>query len=178
MKTKKITILTIAFLCLFAVSCNEVDKLLTFTISDEVTFKINSGLSINTPFDVATPDITTNSSAEFKNNNTNANLVKDVLLKEIKLSIINPADKTFSFLKSVHMYISTDGTDEIELAFLDNINTTTNTINLTCTSQKLDKYIKASTYKIRTSITTRETFGQDIDVKANMSFKVTANPFN
>lgn len=76
------------------------------------------------------------------------------------------------------MYISTDGTDEIELAFLDNINTTTNTINLTCTSQKLDKYIKASTYKIRTSITTRETFGQDIEVKANMSFKVTADPFN
>jgi hypothetical protein len=177
MKTRKITIIAMAILSLFAVSCNEVDKLLTFSISDEATFTINSGLSIDTPFDVATPDVVTNSSAEFKNNNTDVNLVKDVKLKEIKLSIINPADKTFSFLKSVHLYISTTGDDEIELAFLDNVNTTANTINLTCTSQKLDKYIKASSYKIRTSVTTKETFGQDIDVKALIRFNVTADPF-
>ncbi|WP_100431597.1 hypothetical protein [Flavobacterium sp. 1] len=177
MKTKKITILTMAILCLFAVSCSEVDKLLTFTISNETTFKINNGLSINTPFDVATPDVTTNSSAEFKNNNTDADLVKDVTLKEIKLSITSPADKTFSFLKSVHMYISTTADDEIELAFLDNINSSANTISLTCTSQKLDKYIKASSYKIRTKVITKETVTQDIEVKANMKFKVTADPF-
>lgn len=177
MKTKKITIIAVAILSLFAVSCNEVDKLLTFSISDEATFTINSGLSVDTPFDVATPDVVTNSSAEFKNNNTDVNRVKDITLKEIKLSIINPADKTFSFLKSVHLYISTNGDDEIELAFLDNINTTANTINLTCTSQKLDKYIKASSYKIRTSVTTKETFGQDIDVKAYIRFNVTADPF-
>lgn len=177
MKTKKITIIAIAILCLFTISCNEVDKLLTFTISNEAKFKINSGLSVDTPFDIATPDVITNSSAEFKNHNTDANYVKDVSLKELKLSIINPADKTFSFLKSVRMYISTTANDEIELAVLDNINSTSNTINLICTTQKLDKYIKASSYKIRTSITTRETFGQDIDVKANISFEVTADPF-
>jgi len=177
MKTKKITFIAIAVLSLLAISCNEVDKLLTFTISDEATFTINSGLSIDTPFDVATPDVVTNSSAEFKNNNTDIDLVKDVTLKEIKLSIINPADKTFSFLKSVHMYISTTANDEVELAVLDNVNTTANTISLICTSQKLDKYVKASSYKIRTRITTRETFGQDIDVKAYIAFKVTADPF-
>lgn len=177
MKTKKITILTMAILCLFAVSCSEVDKLLTFSISDEVTFQIENGLPFDSPFEVATPDITTNSSAEFKNNNTNTDLVKDVKIQELKLSILSPAGKTFSFLKSVHMYISTTADDEIELAFLDNINSSANTINLTCTSQKLDKYIKASSYKIRTKVITRETVTQDIEVKANMKFKVTADPF-
>ena len=177
MKTRKITIIAIAILSLFAVSCNEIDKLLTFSISDEATFTINGGLAINTPFDAVTPDVVTNSSAEFKNNNTDVNLVKDVTLEEIKLTITNPADKTFSILKSVHLYISTTGDDEIELAFFDNINTTSNTINLTCTSEKLDKYIKASSYKIRTSVTTKETFEQDIDVKAYIRFNVTADPF-
>jgi hypothetical protein len=53
-------------------------------------------------------------------------------------------------LKSVRLFISTDANDEIELAYLENINSTTNTLNLICTDQSLDKYIKASSYKIRT----------------------------
>lgn len=175
MKTKIIAITALIFL--LTISCNEVDKLLTFNISDDVTFKINSGLPFDTPFEVATPDITTNSSSEFQNNNTRSDLVKNVKLDQLKLSITNPTDKTFSFLKSVHMYISTDGTDEIELAYQDNISTTANTINLTCTTQKLDKYIKASSYKIRTSVTTRETLTKEITIKADMNFKVTADPF-
>jgi len=76
MKTKKFTALII--LALMIVSCSEVDKLLTFTISEETSFKINSGLPFDSPFEVATPDVTTNSTTEFKNNNTKADLVKDV----------------------------------------------------------------------------------------------------
>ncbi|MDR6843671.1 hypothetical protein [Flavobacterium granuli] len=176
MKTKKFSILVILAL-IITVSCNEVDKLLTFTISDQTTFTVNSGLPFNTPFEAATPDVTTNSTTEFKNNNTNVDLVKDVKLEELKLTITSPADKTFSFLKSVHMFISTNANDEIELAFLDNISSTTNVLNLTCTSQKLDKYIKASSYKIRTSVTTKETLTQETTIKADMKFKVTADPF-
>jgi hypothetical protein len=175
MKTKKFTI--IAVLALFTVSCSEIDKLLTFNISNQTTFKIESGLPFNTPFEIATPDVTTNSTSEFKNNNTNADLVKDVKLQELKLTIANPVDKTFSFLKTVHLYISTNTDDEIELAFLDNINANSNTINLTCSSQKLDKYVKSPSYKIRTKVTIKETLTQDITVKADMKFKVTADPF-
>jgi hypothetical protein len=175
MKTKAITVL--AILALFIVSCSEVDKLLTFTISNQTTFKINSGIPFNSPFEVATPDVTTNSTSEFKNNNTNVDLVKDVKLQELKLSITSPDTKTFSFLKSVHMYISTNADDEIELAYQDDINSTTNTINLTCTTQKLDKYIKASSYKIRTKVVTKETLTQETTIEADMKFRVTADPF-
>lgn len=175
MKTKKITI--IAFLALLTISCNEIDKLLTFTISNEATFKVNTGLPINSPSEVPTPDVTSNSSTEFENNNTRTDLVKDVQLKELNLSITDPSDKTFSFLKSVHMYISTTADDEIELGYQDNISSTSNTISLICTTQKLDKYIKASSYKIRTKVTTKETLTQDVTVKADMKFRVTADPF-
>ena len=175
MKTKIFAILTI--LSLSIISCNAVDKLLTFTISNSTTFKVPSGGLLNSPFEVVTPEVTTNSSSEFKNNNTRTDLVKDVRLNELKLSITSPANMTFSFLKSVHMYISTDANDEIELAYQDNINSTTNTINLTCSSEKLDKYIKAPSYKIRTKIVTKEANSNDIEVKADMKFKVTADPF-
>lgn len=175
MKIKKFAIIT--FLVLLTVSCNEVDKLLTFTISNQTTFKIDSSFPINFPTEVITPDVTTNSSAEFKKNNTNVNLVKDVKLKELKLTITNPTNKTFSFLKSIHLYISTNNDDEIELAYQDDINSSSNTISLVCTTQKLDKYVKASSYKIRTKVTTKETLTQDITINSEMKFNVTANPF-
>ena len=175
MKTKTFALIT--FLSLFLFSCNVVDQLLTFTISNQTSFTISSGFPLNVASEVITPDVTTNSSAEFQNNNTKADLVKDVKLKELKLTITDPADKTFSFLKSVHLYISTDANDEIELAYLENINATTNVLNLIVTSEKLDKYIKASSYKIRTKAVIKETLTKDITVKADMKFKVTADPF-
>lgn len=175
MKIKTYAVLSI--FALFIISCSVVDKLLTFTVSNQTSFKIASGFPLNLATEIITPDVTTNSSAEFQNNNTKADLVKDVKLTELKLTITDPTDKTFSFLKSIHLYISTDANDEIELAYLDNINSSTNTINLICTSQKLDKYIKASSYKIRAKAVVKETVTKDITVKSDMKFKVTADPF-
>jgi hypothetical protein len=175
MNTKKLTVFL--FLTVLFSSCSVVDKLLTFTISNQTSFKINSGFPVNSPFDVPTPEVTTNSSSEFKNNNTKTELVKDVKLKELKLTITSPNDKTFRFLKSVRLFISTDGQKEIELAFLDDINASTNTLNLNCTSQKLDQYIKAASYKIRTQAVTKETVAQEIAINADMKFQVTADPF-
>lgn len=158
-------------------SCDAVDDLLSFNISNETSIKIKSTSPINLPSEIITPDVTTNSSAEFENNKTKASLVKDVKLRSLKLAIADPSDKTFTFLKSVHLYISTTDSDEIELAYQDNINATTNTIDLICTDKKLDQYIKADKYKIRTKVTLKETLTKDVTVKAEMKFRVTADPF-
>jgi hypothetical protein len=48
---------------------------------------------------------------------------------------------------------------------------------LTPTSEKLDKYIKASSYKLRTEAVIKESLTTDITVKADMKFQVTADPF-
>lgn len=173
---KKRILLAIATPILFFLSCNEVDKLLTFTVTNQATFTVYSGFPINSPIDIPTPDVTTNSTTEFSNNGTRADLVKDVKLKELKLTVSNPAGKSFSFLKSVQLYISTNANDEILLASYDNVNTTSNNINLICTGQKLDNYIRASSYKLRTKITTKETLSQNVDVLIDMKFSVVADP--
>jgi hypothetical protein len=156
--------------------CQDVDNLLTFTISHETSFTVESSAPLNIPIPLTTPDITTNSSQEFDNHNTRADLVKDVKLEQVKLTITDPTSKTFSFLKSIHVYISTDSNNEMQLAYLDNISATSNTIDLETTDQKLDSYIKASSYKLRTSIVTKESLTEDIDIRMNMKFKVTADP--
>ncbi|WP_316635520.1 hypothetical protein [uncultured Flavobacterium sp.] len=175
MKSKSIAL--ILFLAVFLNSCNTVDDLLTFTISNNTSIQIKSTSPINLPSEIITPEVTTNSSAEFANNKTKASLVKDVKLKSLNLTITDPTDKTFTFLKSIHLYISTTDSDEIELAYQDNISATSNTIDLVCTDAKLDQYIKADKYKIRTKVTLKETLTKDVTVKADMKFKVTANPF-
>jgi hypothetical protein len=175
MKSKFIAIAFLLSLSL--TSCDAVDDLLTFTITNEASIKIKSSSPINLPSEIITPDVTTNSSAEFQNNKTKASLVKDVKIKSLKLTISDPSDKTFTFLKSIHLYISTTDSDEIELASQDNINSSSNTIDLVCTDARLDQYIKADSYKIRTQVTLKETLTKDVTVKAKMNFKVTADPF-
>lgn len=175
MKSKFIAIAFLLSLSL--TSCDAVDDLLTFTISNEASIKIKSSSPINLPSEIITPDVTTNSSAEFQNNKTKASLVKDVKIKSLKLTISDPSDKTFTFLKSIHLYISTTDSDEIELASQDNINSSSNTIDLVCTDARLDQYIKADSYKIRTQVTLKETLTKDVTVKAKMNFRVTADPF-
>lgn len=150
---------------------------MTFTISNDASIKIKSTSPLNLPTEIITPEVTTNSSAEFENNKTKASLVKDVKIRSLKLTISDPSDKNFTFLKSIHLYISTTDSNEIELAYQDNINTSSNAIDLICTDKKLDQYIKADKYKIRTQVTLKETLTQDVTVKADMKFKVTADPF-
>ena len=175
MKSKLVALSLLLFVFLSA--CDAIDDLLSFTISNETSIKIKSTSPINLPSEIITPDVTTNSSAEFKNNKTKAELVKDVKIRSLKLSISDPSDKNFTFLKSIHLYISTTDSDEIELAYQDNINSTSNTIDLICTDARLDRYIKADKYKIRTQVTLKETLTKDVTVKADMKFRVTADPF-
>jgi hypothetical protein len=46
-----------------------------------------------------------------------------------------PSKQNFQFLKSIRLYISTDANDEIELAYKDDINSTSNTLTLTPTER-------------------------------------------
>lgn len=172
MKTK----IFLAVIITSLISCNKIDELLTFNVTNQASFTVNSGFLVNSPLEIPTPDVTTNSSSNFSNNNTRADLVKDVKLQELKLTITNPTGKTFSFMKAVHIYISTNSSNEVELAYADDIVSTANTINLTCTSQRLDTYIKADSYKLRTKVTTKETLTQDVTIDADMRFSVVADP--
>jgi hypothetical protein len=155
--------------------CSKVNELLTFFISDQTTLRIENTAPVNLPFEVPTPEISTNSNQKFENNHTSANLVKDIKLNELRLTITNPVNKTFSFLKSIQVYISTTQNDEILLAHHDNVPADVSMIALITTQEKLDHYIKSDSYKLRTKIITRETFTQAIDVQVDLKFKVTAS---
>lgn len=161
----------------FMCACDEIDELLTFRVNDRTNIRIESTSPLNLPLEVPTPAVTSDSRQQFENNNTNADLVRDVKLEQLKLTITQPSGKTFSFLKSIRIFISTDQNAEMQLASLDNISTNSGMVDLVPVQEKLDPYIKAPAYRLRTQITTDETLTQDVDVQVDLRFKVTANTF-
>lgn len=167
-----LSVLAVGILLTF--SCK---KLLTFEISDSTTTTVEADiLPFSLPVELPTPDVTTNSENEFAQNNTNINLVKEIILKELELTITSPSDKTFSFLKSIEIYISADGEEETKLAWKDNIDSNAKSIELETSNSALDKYVKKDKYKLRTKVVTKETLTQDVDIKIDFTFQVTADP--
>jgi hypothetical protein len=158
------------------INCDKIDRLFThFEIQNESEFTVASTTIINSPISFDTPDVTTNSSSEFSNNNTNADLVESVKLKSLILSIISPSDADFNFLKSVRIYISADGLEEVELANLEDIeNDNLSILNMNTTGVELREYVKRDSYSLRVSTITDETIAQDHQIKANAIFNVDA----
>lgn len=168
--------LTITLILAGLFACEEVKNLLTFTIKNDTTFTIENQFGPDVPFSVPTPDVTTNSSQKFENNNTAANLVKTIKLNDLELEIKSPEDFTFSFLKSLTIFISAEGVEETEVAYKNNISKDAQRIDLETYDKDLSPYIKKDTYDLRFKAVTREAFARDVTLKADMEFEVRADP--
>lgn len=163
---------------LLMLSCEEVDKMLTFHINDQTSIRLEQNASpVSLPLEIPTPDVTSNSEQQYENNKTHASLVKDVKLEQLKLTITDPSAKTFSFLKTIRIFISSNETDEIQLAFAENISSGSSTLELTTTNEKLDAYLKASSYNLRTEVITDETLTENVDIRVDLKFLVTADTY-
>ena len=170
---KAIFFVPIILLSLFG--CKKLNELLTFEIASSENIKIPASGLINSPLISPVP-VTVNSQESFKNNNTSANLVKDVSLSKLSLTIVDPAAENFNFLKSIRIYIATDDTDKILLASHDNVPTGVSSIELVSANAKLDRYIKASSYTLYTEVALRSNVARELTVRADSKFTVTADP--
>ncbi len=173
---KKIMILFLISLPLLF-SCDKVDEALTFDIEHSTTVTVQgSVIPFDPPAGMPTPDVTTNSEQKFENNNTSKDKVKDIILKEAELEIQDPPSTTFSFLKEIYVYISTNSVNEIRVAWKTDIPKDVQTINLETTSESLDAYVKSDEYSVRTEVVTREVISQDVEIDMDLIFQVTADP--
>ena len=157
-------------------SCKKIDQLLTFYIEDSQSIKIAGTFPIGQVIPLTPIAVPTRSDEKFKNENTSADLVKDVKLDRLTLTITDPSAENFDFLQSISLYISTNQSDRILLASLDNVPTGVSSIQLTPTGQKLDKYVKASSYTLSTEAKIRKPISRDITIRSDSRFKVTADP--
>lgn len=155
--------------------CEKIDKLLTFNIEDSQNIKVSGGFPLGV-VPVTPLSVPTKSEEQFSNEGTRADLVKKVTLTQLTLTITDPSSQNFDFLKLVRIYISTDSNDKILLASLDQVPQGVKTISLKPTSAVLDKYIKAKSYTLTTEAEIAKPISQDITLRCDTRFKVTADP--
>lgn len=172
MRRYKIKNLVILFITVTALAgCR---KMTEFKIHDSAEFVVPSTAVAFVPV-LSTMEVTTSSSYEFKNNGTDAKHVKEVKLDKVSLTITQPSGEDFSFLNSIHIYISASGLPEVELAYLDDIPSTAgNMLDLITTGATLDAYLKKDGYQLRVQTVTDETFTENITIRSDMTFNVRA----
>jgi len=156
-------------------ACKALDKLTQFHITYDSQITIPKTLGVDLPVDVMTPDINTDSNAEFESNNTHKDLIDVIYPTQISLSITSPESSTFNFLKNIEIDISADGLAEKKIAWLNDIpKTGLKTITLQVSSDNLKAYIMKSSFQLHTKTTTRELISHDTDIKIHTVFYVNA----
>ncbi len=171
---KKITVVLLGLL-LLTFSCKEVDKLTQFNMDYTSSITIPATFGIDIPIDIWTPNIPTNSETEFESNNTAKNLIEEIVMTKMSMTISSPANASFDFLKEIEIYISADGIAEKRVAWLTDIpQSGLKTIELETSSDDLKEYIKADKYQLNTKTVTRQFISQDTDIEIKNTFYVDA----
>ena len=171
--SKQFPLLFFSFLFLF--SCKAIDKLTMFDVDYQTTFSVSSTTLIDAPFNLFTPEVTTESESTFEENDTRKDLIESIKLKTIKLTLTSPEEGSFNFLREIHIYIKSENTSEVEIAYLIDLeNTNSKIIELTTSNQELKDYIKDESYTLRVESTTDETLSQDHNITVDTKFRVDA----
>ena len=160
---------------IFSISCKKLKSLKTFSLNYSYEVTVPGTLGINTPFDILTPEISTNSESAFQGNDTRADLVNSIHLDKLKLTLTAPQGGDLSFLNSIEIFIKADGLSEQVIAWKNDIPESVGTsIDLTTTGTDLKEYIKKPKYSIRVAVKTDKVITQDHKIKVDESYKVEA----
>src|SRR5689334_15401864 len=129
------------------ISCCSCKKLTEFNISDSSSFVVPQTAVIGAPLP-GSMQFSNSATYQFQSNGTDSKHVKEIRLEEVTLTVTDPpSGQTFSFLNSIHIFISASGLPEKELAYLDNIPSSVgSSIGLNTTGEELSAYIKKGDY--------------------------------
>lgn len=171
-------IIGFSLIVLMTSGCKDLDKLTQFNMEFNQSFVIPASTGVNLPFNIMTPDVQTNSSSTFSNNKTRKDLVDEIKLTKLELTITSPANADFSFLKSVSIYISAPGLTETKIAYKDEVPTNAGTLlALDVSGVDLKEYIKADKFSLRLNTVTDELLASDHTLNARSNFFVNAKIF-
>ena len=160
------------------VGCSKIDELTKFNMDYNQSVTIPASAGINLPFDLFTPDTETNSESEFEINDTRKNLIEEIKLTKLELIIKTPNEADFSFLKSIEVYISADGLDEIKIANYDDVpENVGNTLGLETSDVDIKEYIKKDKFNLHLNTITDEAISQDHKIDVKSTFFVDAKIF-
>lgn len=164
-----------SFFVIGLTSCEKVSELTRFDMDYSTSITIPSSTGINSDLIIPTPAVETNSESEFAINDTRKDMIEEITLKKMVLTIESPTDGSFSFLKEITVFIQAEGLAETEIASKTNIqNTAGNQLTLDTTNEDLKEYIKKDKFSLRVKTVTDEVIARDHSIRTDAVFGVDA----
>lgn len=156
-------------------ACKKLHQLTQFYMDYDASYTYSAGVPLNLPLTLNTPDVTTNAEEQFAINDTRKDLIESILLKQLTLHITSPSTATFSFLKSVEVYISADNLPEVRIAHKENIPDNAGTqLEMDLEEVELRDYVKADAFNLKIVSTTDQLITSDVSVNIYSKFFVDA----
>lgn len=172
MKNKGI-LFALILVCFSFSACKK--KITQFNLDYDAEVVIGSTFGSLVPFFVQTPETETNAEYQFEVNDTDSKRVKSIFLKKLDLAIKSPINETFSFLKSIEIYIDSPDQPEVLLASkMEVSNGVGNNLSLDLVNIDFKEYIKDETFTLRLKVVTDETIPEDVHIGIASSYLVDA----
>lgn len=148
-------------------SCGAVQSIVQNTFPYTSNFLVSTGVPANK--EVSSTSTASNVQTWVGGNN-NAQ-IKDVRISEAKMSVVSPTSGDLSALKSVKVYISSNGTSEKLVASRSDISTNSSSLNLDLNdSGFLDNIVKSSGLSVRTVYELKNQTSSDMNIKVSLNF--------
>lgn len=155
--------------------CKKIDELTKFDMGYTTTVEIPSTSGINLPFNVLSPPVTSNSESTFAVNDTRKDLIEEIILKKLELTVKTPNGEDFSFLESISIYINAEDLPEIKIAWNDAVaDAAGSQLALSTSTADLKEYIKKDDFSLRVNTVTDEVLTSDYHIKLYSQFFVDA----
>lgn len=149
------------------VSCGTVQSLVQNTFPYTANVLISTGVPVDK--EVSSTSTASNVQSWFGGNN-NAQ-IKDVRISDAKVSVVSPSGGNLSALKSVKVYISSNGSSEKLVASRSDISSNNNSVNLDIVeSGYLDNIVKSNGLTVRTVYELKNQTSSDMNIKVSLNF--------
>lgn len=157
------------------VGCKAVDKLTQFEMDYNSSVVIPASIGIDLPSNIQTPDVVTNSESTFEVKDTRKDMIEEVQLTSLKLTITVPENGNFNFMKSISVFMSAEGVPETKIAWKENIaNGAGSVLDLETSNEDLKEYIKKDKFTLRLNTVTDELITTDHHIDIHSVFFVDA----
>lgn len=172
MKNNKLTLLLLVSLTFF-LGCKKIDELTEFDLeySTELTIPA-TGITINQPITINTPEIPTNITSKFTENNTAKNLIDEIKLSRFNISVVTPTNGNMDFMNSLEIFIAAGSLSEILFAKKIPVPPGSAFITMDFEGQNLKDYIFEDKFKMRIRLMPDQILNADVKIKIDQTMHV------
>lgn len=155
--------------------CEAISRLTQFHMDYSTSVVVPASTGVNLPFNLMTPKIESNAESAMAVNDTRKDMVEEVSLSSLKLTLTSPSNEDFSFLESISIYINAEGMTETKVAWKDNVSATASSVlELDVTGVDLKEFILKDEFSLRVHVVTDEFLASEHQIKVDARFFIDA----